>query len=74
MAEKILQHTTIDGERWDQIAAVYYGRADMFTKLIEANPDVPIYDVFPGGLTLNIPVVEEANVETDLERMPPWKR
>lgn len=72
--EKIVQHTVIDGQRWDQVSTEYYGRADMMNKIIEANPGVPITDVLPGGIVLNIPIIDKADVLTDAERLPPWKR
>lgn len=79
----IIQHTTRDGQRWDQIATEYYGsqtiEVDGETKssvgfLIQSNPGVPVYDVFPGGVVLDVPIIDKAGVETDLERLPPWKR
>jgi phage tail protein X len=69
-----VQHTTIEGQRWDMIATDFYGRADMMNKIIEANPDVTIYDVFPSGIVLNIPIINEVEVLTDAEKLPPWKR
>jgi len=69
-----LQHTTIEGQRWDMIGTEYYGRADMMNKIIEANPDVPIFDVLPSGIVLNIPIIKEVEVLTDAEKLPPWKR
>lgn len=69
-----LEHTTIEGQRWDTIATDFYGRADMMNKLIEANPEVTIYDVFPSGIVLTIPIINEVEVLTDAEKLPPWKR
>ncbi len=69
-----IQHTTIDGQRWDQIAVEYYGSADKVNDLIAANPDVSIYDVFPSGIILSIPIISEVEVLTDAEKLPPWKR
>lgn len=74
MEKHIIQHTTIDGQRWDQVAHEYYGRADMMNKIIEANPGVPVDDVLPGGIVLNIPIIDKVEVITDAERLPPWKQ
>lgn len=83
MADNIIQHTTIDGQRWDQIAIEYYGSLTLningvekssIGALIDANPDVPVYDVFPGGVVLDIPIIDSVEVVTDAERLPPWKR
>lgn len=71
--ENIIQHTTIEGQRWDQIAHEYYGRADMMNRIIEANPGLPLYDILPGGTVVNIPIIETVEVKTDAERLPPWK-
>lgn len=78
-----LQETTKGGERWDQIAAKNYGALTVVVEgveksaiglLIEANPDVPIYDTFPAGVVLNIPIIEKTEVKIEAELLPPWKR
>jgi hypothetical protein len=69
-----IQHTTIDGQRWDQIALLMYGDASKGPDLIRANPNVPVYDVFPSGIVLDIPIIERSNILTDAEKLPPWKR
>ena len=82
MAEQ-LQHTTIEGQRWDTIATEYYGSQTIEVNgektssvgfLIESNPGVPIYDVFPSGVVLDIPIIPNVDVITDAEKLPPWKR
>jgi hypothetical protein len=78
-----MQHTTQDGQRWDQIAHEYYGsqtveidgvQRSTVGLLIDANPGVPIYDTFPGGVVLDVPILDKAEVITDKEKLPPWKR
>lgn len=71
---EFLQHITIEGERWDKIAHDYYGSASMMNVLISANPEVPLYDIFPGNVVLNIPIVDQIEVKTGAELLPPWKR
>lgn len=71
MAAAALVHITADGERWDQLADRYYGDARRYVEIAEANPTVPLYAVFPSGITLAIPVLEETETLADL---PPWKR
>jgi phage tail protein X len=73
MAE-IIQHTTIDGERWDFIAQKYYGKASMMNAIIAANPDVPLYDILPAGIVLDIPILESVNDATSANQLPPWKQ
>jgi hypothetical protein len=81
--DNVLQHTTIDWERWDQIGQLYYGsqtiEIDGVTRssvgyLIEANPDVTIYDVFPDNVILDIPILASSDVQTDASLLPPWKQ
>lgn len=73
MADNLI-YTTTEGERWDNIAHKVYGRADLLPKLLEANPDVPFYDILPGGIELTVPVIDTADVKIDSELLPPWKR
>jgi phage tail protein X len=73
MAETLI-YTTKEGQRWDNIAHEVYGRADLFPALIEANSDVPFFDVFPGGIELTVPVLESVDIKIDSELLPPWKR
>ena len=69
-----IQHTTTEGERWDTIAWLNYGSAALMNKIMEANPDVPRDDCLPAGTVLDIPIIERAEVATDAELLPPWKR
>jgi phage tail protein X len=66
-----LTHITTDGERWDQLAARYYGDALGYERIIVANPHVALTAVLPGGLTLSIPVIEQHDLN---EALPPWMR
>lgn len=74
MTTNVIQHTTIDGQRWDTIALINYGSADMMNKIMEANPSVPKYDQLPAGLVLNIPIIDVVEVVTTAEMLPPWKQ
>jgi phage tail protein X len=69
----VLQYTTLQNERWDNIAYKAYGNAGLSELLISANPEVSISDVLPPGTILNIPVQDQAVVLTDAELLPPWK-
>ena len=68
------QYTTIDGERWDNVAYKAYGNAAMIKPIIEANPNVLITDRIPVGTVLNIPILQDEQVLTDQELLPPWKQ
>jgi hypothetical protein len=78
----VLQHTTFDGQRWDQVAQIYYGTQTIEVNgvqrsavgfLIESNPGVPIYDKFPDNVVLDVPIIEKSSAVTDKEKLPPWK-
>lgn len=64
-------HTTIEGERFDQIANAYFGDGNLWSYIIQDNPTLPLYDSFPGGIELKIRVVEIDEIKTNL---PPWKQ
>jgi phage tail protein X len=68
------QYIVKDGERWDTIAHKAYGRASLMQPIIENNPLVPITPRLPAGTVLTIPVIEEIEVKTDKEKLPPWKQ
>jgi len=69
-------YTTIvtnDGERWDQLSSRAYGTPFEMRKIIDANPDVGIYDRLPGGWTLTIPVIDGQPAASNSKLAPPWK-
>ena len=74
MTTKLIQHTTVDGQRWDTIALINYGSAAMMNKIIEANPKIPKDDQLPAGLVLDIPIIDKVEVVTSAEMLPPWKQ
>jgi len=67
-------YQTQDGERWDNIADKAYGDPLKYPDLIALNIGVPVYDVFPAGINLIIPVIEIEEAVVTLEELPPWKR
>ena len=63
-------YTTISGDMWDKIAYEQMGSVLHTDKLIRANAEYAALFVFPAGVVLTIPEVEDkANME-----LPPWKR
>jgi len=68
------QYTVTEGERWDTIALKAYGKASAFSGIIEANPLVPITTRLEAGVVLIIPILEDNNILTDKELLPPWKQ
>ena len=71
MAE-YLEHVTKEGERWDQLAFLYYGDALAFERIMAANPEMPLTSTLPGGVAILIPVVDSNT--TSLQDLPPWNR
>lgn len=63
-------YTTISGDMWDRIAYTQMGSVLYTDKLIKANADYAAMFVFPAGVVLTIPEVEE---KQSME-LPPWKR
>lgn len=66
-------YTTGAGDRWDTLAARFYGSNTGIAVLIDANPAVPITATIPMGTPLVIPVINDTQV-TDKNTLPPWKR
>lgn len=63
-------YTTISGDMWDKIAYEQMGSVLHTDKLIRANAKYAELFVFPAGVVLTIPEVED---EPNME-LPPWKR
>jgi len=70
---EVIEHITVDGDRWDNLAWQYYGDANAYEQIIAANPEVLILPILPGGIKLLIPVIEEDETESTTE-LPPWKQ
>lgn len=68
----VIIYVTKDGDRWDLIAWDHYGDAERYEPIIVANPDVAITPTLPGGIKLQIPVLDDAR--PTIAGLPPWKR
>lgn len=68
-----LRHITTEGERWDNLAYIYYGNATAYEQIILANPQVPYMLELPSGLEILIPVIELDNIETNALPLAPWE-
>ena len=68
-----LRHVTTMGERWDRLAARYYGNPFAYERILAANPDVAMSPILSAAIVLAIPIVEAATV-TDNSGLPPWKQ
>lgn len=61
-------YTTIQGDTWDKISVEVYGSESYTSLLMENNPKLLDYFVFPAGIVLVVPEMPE---ETD--DMPDWR-
>lgn len=68
-----ITHHTSDGERWDQLADLYYGDVTLLCTIVAANPQLAITPVLPAGVDVAIPIIDDG---TDLDPgdLPPWKQ
>ena len=70
LAYLTLAFISLSGDMWDKIAYNEMGSVLHTDKLMKANVKYASTYVFPAGVVLTIPEVED---EEDLE-LPPWKR
>lgn len=63
-----------EGMLWSYVAYKAYGKASLMQPLIEANPLVPITPRLPAGTVLTIPVLDDSEIKTDKQKLPPWKQ
>ncbi len=63
-----MTYKTVSGDTWDQIAYKEYGDESRADELMEANPTLLDYFVFPAGVTVTIPdEVTDSGIP-----LPPW--
>lgn len=65
------EYITKEGDRWDLIAHQFYANANLYERIISANPAVKITPTLSAGIKLKIPVLEEDNNIQFV--LPPWK-
>lgn len=68
------EYITRDGDRLDLICFAAYGNPFDWAPVINANPALPIQDVYPAGIRLVVPIVETPATTTQTALLPPWKR
>ena len=64
-------YTTKQGDMWDQIALSQYGVLSAIGPLMMANTKYIGTYVFPSGITLELPEIDDDNSSSEL---PPWKQ
>lgn len=68
--DSVIQHQIKAGERWDLLAYHYYGDVGEMSRLMDANPHIPLCETLPVGQSLFVPVIAvKATSQADL---PPW--
>lgn len=63
-------YTTTQGDTWDMIAYKKLGSTNYTDRLAAANPEHVGMLLFPAGITLRLPEIEEKTGYN----LPPWKR
>lgn len=63
-------YTTVQGDMWDSIAYKVYGKEYGMDALLKANEPYRDVAIFPQGITITCPDVDD-NVASIL---PPWRR
>ena len=66
-------YKTIQGDTWDIVAKKLLGSEMYMSDLIRVNPDYQEYVIFPAGVELNVPKVEQTTAQEE-SMLPPWKR
>ncbi len=64
-----MTYVTVQGDTFDGIAKKTLGDEHFLTDVMRENPQHIDTAVFPAGLTLKIPDVEDAETDTQ----PPWR-
>lgn len=67
-----MKYTTIQGDTFDTIAKLKLGSELLADKLMQTNPALLDYVVFPAGITVTIPQIEQVNV--NYNKLPTWRR
>lgn len=68
-----LNYMTKQGDRLDLLAHEFYGSIQGISRIVDANPKVPVYPVFEAGVILTIPIIDD-NQTVESVLLPPWKR
>ena len=64
-------YTTKQGDMWDTIALSQYDSLDAMSALMYANTQYIGTYIFPSGVVLNIPEIDEDNKILSFD-LPPW--
>lgn len=64
------KYSSIQGDTWDGIALKVLGNEKYMSDLIAANAELAGLVVFPAGVVVKVPELEE---EYEAGKLPPWK-
>ena len=67
------KYRTVQNDTWDMIAFRLWrsqGGEKNISTLIEANEQYKDYVIFPAGIVLNVPEIEDMTAQS----IPPWRR
>ena len=64
-------YTTKQGDMWDSIAYMQLGDTSHTDKLMNLNNAYLSYYIFPSGITIILPEVDQDKIP---ETLPPWKQ
>lgn len=67
-----MQYITIQGDTFDLIAKKELKNELLASELMRANPDLLDYVIFPAGVKVTIPFVEQNKKHFD--KLPPWRK
>ena len=71
-----IEHTVLDGQRWDTLAWIYYGDATAYGRIVQANPALDITTHLDAGTVVLLSVLSVGDGQEGVEQdsLPPWKR
>lgn len=61
-------YVTVQGDMWDKIAYEQMGSENYMGELIQNNDSLIDYVIFPAGIEINIPEIDDTQME-----MPSWR-
>jgi phage tail protein X len=65
-----IHHVTTQDDRLDLISFKYFGNVSMVSDIVAINPNLPLTDTLPTGLTVNVPVYKTTKPTTQAK--PGW--
>lgn len=64
--------TTVSGDTWDVLSKKAYGTEMFMDVLMRANITHRKAAIFPAGVVLSVPAIDDATIE-NTTNLPPWK-